>query len=196
MPKKKRNSKKKATVDSSWFVVNGISPRSKLLFIIGILLIIAPIFFYVNEGIQLAFFTPKVISIVHRYSIPEEISIPAVGIDLPIFETEITNHSWEIAQDGISHLNISANPGEDGASILYAHNTNDRFGPIRWLTKGEKIIIVTKDKKRHVYTIQKTFDTNPNNISVLTANKKETLILYTCDGFADLQRFLVIAQPE
>ncbi len=206
MPKKKINksSKKNASRTSVGiqhpFVqfLKISSLRTKTLFSLGILLILTPIFFYVNESVQLAFFTPKVVptAVQKKFAIPVQITIPAVNITLPIEETAIQNNVWGIAQDGISHLAISAMPGENGPIILYGHNTNDRFGPIRWLQVGELIRLTTKDGKEHTYRIVKTMDVDPSRVSILFSQKGETLFLYTCDGFADLERFIVIAKPE
>lgn len=171
------------------------SLRTKTLLALGTILIVIPTFFYINEGVQLAFFTPKVPIVQKQYAPPTWITIKAVDMELPITETAIANGSWGIAENAISHLNISGRPGENGPIILYGHNTNDRFGPIRWLTAGKTIELLTSDGKHHVYEIKKTVDVNPDQVSVLLTQKGETLILYTCDGFADLKRFVVIAKP-
>lgn len=173
-----------------------LSVKTKLLFVIGLFLISIPTFFYINEGVQLAFFTPKVPVVVKQYASPTWISIPSVDMELPIHETAIQNNAWGIDANAISHLNISARPGETGPIILYGHNTNGRFGPIRWLTAGKSIELLSGDGKRHEYTIEKTVEVDPNQVGILLSQKGETLILYTCSGFADLKRFVVIAKPS
>jgi len=70
------------------------------------------------------------------FPIPTQLIIKKIGIDLPIEETAINNGVWQIGEKGASHLTISARPGEKGPIILYGHNTVDRLGPIRWLSKG------------------------------------------------------------
>lgn len=170
--------------------------RTKILFLVGSILILIPVFFYINEGVQLAFFTPKVPpAIAKTLPQPTWISIPSVDMQLPVIEEAISNNVWGIADNGISHLNTSARPGESGPIILYGHNTNDRFGPIRWLSKGAKITLTAGEAKQHVYVVTQTMDVSPNQVSILLTQKGETLILYTCDGFADLKRFVVIAKP-
>jgi len=168
---------------------------SRFLLIVGLIFIIIPTLFYVNQTIQLTFFTPKVYVVEKIAPTPISISIPSVKINLPIEETTITNGTWSISSIGASHLSTSGRPTEKGAIILYAHNTLDRFGPIRWLAKGKEIIIKTDDGKSHTYVISKTFDVYPDQLDVFD-QKTETLILYTCTGFADLKRFIVIATPK
>ncbi len=178
-----------------WRFVKKSSVQTKTLLGVGMLFIVIPLFFYVNEGIQLAYFTPQVVPVKSTYAVPTRIIIPSVDINLPIQETAISHGVWQIADSGISHLAISARPGENGAIILYGHNTNDRFGPIRWVLVGQRIIITTKDGSAHAYKVVERKDVSPSDVSALIRPTKETLILYTCDGFADLQRFLLIAQP-
>ena len=174
-----------------------ITRRTLTLFIIGFLLISVPSLFYLNEGIQLAFFTPKVpvITVVKKFAAPVSIQIPDVRINLPVEETVINHGVWQIARNSISHLSTSARPGEKGPIVLYGHNTNDRFGPIRWLKEGGKISVTTSGGIVHSYTIYKTLDISPNDTNIFNQSS-ETLILYTCDGFADLQRFVVLAKPS
>ena len=113
----------------------------RVFFIIGSLLVIIYFAMRLNQGIQLAFFTPQVTPVESRvertYAIPTKLIVDKVGIDLPIDEAAISNGAWQISDKGASHLNISARPGEKGRIILNGHNTNDRFGPIRWLNKGD-----------------------------------------------------------
>lgn len=176
--------------------VQTLSLHTKLLFIIGFVLISIPLIFYANETIQLAFFTPQVPVIHTNFAAPTHIVITKVQLDLSIVEEVIHNGAWGISDNAISHLTTSARPGQAGPIILYGHNTTDRFGPIRWLSVGDTIQITTADKKVHTYVITKTQDVSPSQINFLTNVHGETLILYTCDGFADLQRFLVYATPK
>ncbi len=175
--------------------VSEMTKRTRLLFVVGFLLLATSLLWHFNQTIQLAFFTPKVVAVAKSHPIPTRIIIPKVNIDLPIEETAITNGSWQVSQTAISHLTASARPEEKGTIILYSHNTDDRFGPIRWLNKGEKIEIRTAGGKNHAYMVSQTLKVSPSQMDILTQNKGETLILYTCDGFADLQRFVILASP-
>lgn len=172
------------------------SIKTKILLGTGTIFILIPTFFYINEFVQLSFFTPKIPIVVQKhFSRPIQIQIPAVHLDLPIEETVLTNNSWQIADTGASHLTISARPGENGPIIVYGHNTNDKFGPIRWLSEGQEIQLTTQDGKVHLYKIAKTLQVAPDKTSIFFSEKGETLFLYTCAGFADLQRFIVVAKP-
>ncbi|MBI5122771.1 sortase [Candidatus Roizmanbacteria bacterium] len=199
MPKKKQKFKPPIVILNS--VQNltknfsKLSLQTKALFIFGLLFLGIPFFWNLNQSIQLAFFTPHVTPVKKTYAIPTQLIIKKVDIDLPIEETAITNGIWQIASN-VSHLTISARPGEQGPIIMYGHNTDDRLGPIRWLSVGEIVQIKTADNKTHNYKINQTLTVASNKMDILTQKKGETLIIYTCDGFADLQRFVLIAKPN
>lgn len=131
-----------------------------------------------------------------RTSLPANIKIVRVNIDLPIYQTSIVEDTWEIAEDGISHLDISGRPGENNTIIFYGHNTKDRFGPIRWLEINDSIEVRDKDGKIISYRIADIKEVNPSETQILTSQKGETLLLYTCSGFADQKRYIIIAKPE
>lgn len=178
--------------------LNNLSFRTKLLFAVGLSLVLIPSFFYLNQTIQLMFFVPKVqkVTAQENFASPIAITIPRVRINLPVEQTAITNNVWEVSGRGASHLKDSASPGQEGPIILYGHNTRDRFGPIRWLSQGDAIYLATNDNKQHKYLIMETVQVNPDQLSIFFSRQTETLYLYTCDGFADLKRFIIIAQPE
>lgn len=176
------------------------SLRTRILLFTGLILLLIPLAFYVNQTIQLMYVVPEVPTKTQSqearvYPKPVEIFIPAVHLSQLIHETTIQNNSWQISRFGISHLAVSASPGENGPIILYGHNTKNTFGPIRWLNKGDEIILKTDDAALHAYRIVETVKTDPKELSVFFKREDEALYLFTCDGFADLKRYIVIAEP-
>jgi len=190
MPKKKSLTKK-----SFLKRFTSLSIRTQSLFIFGALFLGISLIWNFNQTIQLAFFTPHVTPVQKAEAIPTQLVIKKVNIDLPVEETAINNGVWQISGN-VSHLTISARPGEKGPIIMYGHNTNDRLGPIRWLSIGDIVQIKSADNKIFYYKITKLLSVSPNQMDIFTNIKTETLVIYTCDGFADLKRFVVIAAPE
>lgn len=175
-----------------------LSPRniSFALIIFGFFLLLVPGIFYLNQTIQLTYFNPTISTTYSpsNHPIPSTITIPSIHLSLPVQRTFINHNTWGIAKNAASYLAISAKPGEKGAIILYGHNTNDRFGPILYLTKGQVIEVKTTDSKIHQYKITKTLEVSPSEVTVFNQTQ-ETLVLYTCTGFADTKRFIVLATP-
>jgi len=167
-----------------------------ILGLAGILFIAISLTYHIEQTINLTFYHQQLPPVQNtRTPRPVEIQIDRVNIDLPIIETVISQNTWQIADNGISHLAISSRPGENGTIIIYGHNTADRFGPLLWLPIGEKVTLVTTDNKKYDYKIQKTVTVDPSDTKILTSQKGNTLILYTCTGFADLKRYVMIAKP-
>ena len=201
MPKQRRNSRSKTP---KRLINKRKTPRrhfpkislAKILFFTGLLFLTISLLYHVHQLAQLSFYEQQIPSTVHLTSRPVEVRIDKVDIDLPVVETVIANNTWQIADNGISHLAISSRPGENGTIILYGHNTDDRFGPIRWLSVGDTIQLTNTDSKTFTYIIKKIVTVSPSDTKILTSQKGPTLILYTCTGFADLQRYVLIAKPK
>lgn len=203
MPKQKKHkssrnsevsSAKVRTSKKSLKKKQGIS-RAKLYFILGFTLLSLYGLWKINQMAKYSFaYTPP--AVVSKKGLPTFIAIKDNNIFLPIKETIIQNGVWEIADDGASHLATSARPGEHGTIIIYAHNLLAEFGSLPYVSLGEPIIISTADGKTYTYRAIKTEVVNPTDVEVLKSQKGETLILYTCYGFADLQRFIIIAKPQ
>lgn len=212
MPKQKRIAKSSKKVRTKRALplkrkktpVKKVAPKKRfhlslpvIIFIIGALLLSISVIYHTEQLINLTFYHQQLPPTnINRTSKPVEITIDSVDIELPIVETVIANNTWQIADNGISHLAQSARPGENGTIIMYGHNTDDRFGPIRWINLGDKITITTADTHTFTYIVTKIETVDPNNTKILTSQKGETLILYTCTGFADLQRYILIAKPQ
>lgn len=204
MPRKRKpNTRKKAQYrkvepfsKSFKRFLKSLPTKTKFFWIIGISLILISLGWRAHEASKLSFYfhpAPRIdTALTNR---PTFITIKDLHILLPIQETAIDNGVWQIDDNGASHLSISARPGESGPIIIYAHNTNNRFGSLPYASLGEEILITTADGKNHVYKVTQTMTVDPHQTDILTNQKDETLILYTCTGFADLQRFVVFATP-
>lgn len=125
---------------------------------------------------------------------PVSINVAAIGLNLSIEESRIVGGVWEISYQGASHLDKSADPGEAGNIVIYGHNKNSLFGPIRWLKEGDLIEIKSEEGTLYNYRAVKIAITTPNDIEYVLPKSEETLTLYTCTGFADSKRFIVVAK--
>jgi LPXTG-site transpeptidase (sortase) family protein len=108
----------------------------------------------------------------------------------------IKNGVWETSSDGASHLDKSGNPGGGDNIVIYGHNKNSIFGPIRWLTSGKIINITDENGKIFTYNISKIIEVTPEDIDYVLPKNKEVLTLYTCSGILDSKRFIIVANPE
>jgi sortase A len=127
---------------------------------------------------------------------PTRILITKVKIDLPVFEAKASGDIWEISEKGISYLLGSGVPGRKGNVVIYGHNKNNLFGPIRWLEKGDEIKLTNKMEEEFVYKVVETKTVSPQKVEVLSPTQDSTLTLYTCTGFLDKERFIVVAKLQ
>jgi LPXTG-site transpeptidase (sortase) family protein len=167
------------------------------LIVVGLIFLITAFSFRIYqkwESYALSFTqAPSLSSTVSLQDIPSRIKIAKYNIDLPVSAGQIHNGIWQISATGASYLIGSGEIGKSGNAIIYGHNKNSIFGPIRWLQKGDDIII-TGDGGDYRYQVFETKTVDPDAVGVLLPTSDSTLTLYTCTGFMDRQRFVIIAK--
>ncbi len=171
--------------------------RDSIVFaIIGVILLATFATWKTYHAKRLSFNAGKdAISINAEGSSVRSIQISKTSTELPVIGASIKAGVWEVAATGASHLATSANPGTEGNIVIYAHNSQDRFGKIRELDRGDSIKLVDRDGLLYEYEVMTTKTVSPDQIEDVLPTDKETLTLYTCTGFADSKRFIVKAQP-
>lgn len=137
---------------------------------------------------------PELIEEVKEELFPSQILIPSLKIDFPVFPAEATGSEWEISEEGVSYLLKSGVPGRSGNTIIYGHNKRNLFGPLLWIEKGREVEIKNKKGESFVYEVVETKIVSPESIEVLAPTEDSTLTLYTCTGFLDSKRFVVVAK--
>ena len=139
---------------------------------------------------------PEITSINKRSTVPTNIIISGVDINLPIEESHIVGGVWEISETGASFLSSSARPGEMGNIVIYGHNKKKLFGNL--INKnliGQLIQIRSEDGTFYEYKISNVKTVSPTNIEDVLPTETETLTLYTCTGILDSKRLIIKAYP-
>ncbi len=138
--------------------------------------------------------TKKEISL-HSKPGPVRLVIAGVKIDLPVAEGKIVDGVWQTTRDGVSHLDISANPGENGNIVIYGHNLRVIFGSLPYVSMGATVKVITGDEKEYFYKVYSKRTVKADDVSIAFATPSEVLTLYTCDGLLDSTRFVLQAEP-
>ena len=125
---------------------------------------------------------------------PVYIKIYPLGVDVSIKEAVIKDGVWVIHPNEASHLITSAGIGDLGNMIIYGHNKNEILGPIRWIKEGAKIELKGSDGRTYFYEVVKIDTVSPDNLEYISSKNEEILTLYTCIGFLDSKRFMVVAR--
>lgn len=125
--------------------------------------------------------------------IPVRIIIPKLSIDIPVTESKVVDGYWELSDDSASFGLGSAFPGDLGNSVIFAHAREKLFGPLKRISLKDNIHILTK---RHYfsYEVTEVKAVYPNQIEVVAPTVDERITLFTCSGFLDNQRLVVIAK--
>lgn len=126
--------------------------------------------------------------------IPVFIKSFPLGVNIKIKESNIQNGVWQIFPDAAGHLESSARIGEGGNIIIYGHNRNEVLGPIRWAKEGEKIELVDATGREYYYKVVKVEIVDPSNLTYILPTNEETLTVYTCIGFMDSKRLIIVAK--
>ena len=123
----------------------------------------------------------------------QRIVINDLGINLALIPAQIKNDKWDTTNMGASYLVSSPLPGETGNSIIYAHNWASLFGNLTRAKPGEEVDITTADGSVKKFIIEYTSVVTPDESNILSQTKDKRITLYTCTGFLDSKRFVVVA---
>lgn len=126
---------------------------------------------------------------------PIKVVIPNLGVNLDIKRSRIVNGYWEVFSDSAGWGEGSGYPGEVGNQVVFAHAREGLFLPLREVQLGTEIYIMTDDDWFD-YEVQEIKEVYPNELEVIAPTEDETLTLYTCTGFNDSMRLIVVAKRK
>ncbi len=126
---------------------------------------------------------------------PVKLYIPKIDKILYVSDGFVQGDRWEISQTGVSYLTTSAAPGTVGNTVIYGHNLNDILGYLPNVTSGDSVYVTLANGGYVKYQVTETKEVTPNQIEILNQTTTDSrLTLYTCTGFLDSARFVVVAQ--
>ncbi len=124
---------------------------------------------------------------------PVTIQIPSLSLKLPVISSELRGTKWEYATDGVSYLSSSAMPGRVGNAVFYGHNWPNLLKDLDRIKPGDEISIIFKSGTQSNFIVISTSVVDASETSILSQTVDSRLTLYTCTGFLDLERFVVVA---
>lgn len=164
---------------------------AKLLAGFGLItLLFSAFFFWERYSPQRLSFTVAADSV----SLPVEIIIPSINLDLPVIPAKLDKGQWEATTKGVSYLASSPIPGAKGNSLLYGHNWPNLLGNILKLKPGQEIKIKFADSFTKTFIVSADLSVSPQDLSVLNPTEDSQITLYTCTGFLDNRRFVIKAK--
>lgn len=137
---------------------------------------------------------PETINYQSGSSLPHKLIIKDLDIDVDILAVNFKDQKWVTTDNGVSYLTSSAVPGEVGNSILYGHNYRSLLGNLTQAKVGQKIEIMFEDGSKKEFIINYTTTVDPSKTALLENSSDSRVTIYTCTGFLDNQRFVVVAK--
>jgi LPXTG-site transpeptidase (sortase) family protein len=124
-------------------------------------------------------------------SVPQALLLPTHAEPLPIIVTPVQNNDWQVSTKGVSLMQSSLT---SHGKVLYGHNWPNLLGSLHQAEVGSSIQIRYSDLKQEAYTVQSMFTVEPSQLNVLElAKDPDTLLIYTCSGWLDQERLVVVA---
>ena len=125
---------------------------------------------------------------------PARIYIPKLEKTLEVSDGFIQNNRWTISVTGVSYLTTSGKIGEQGNVVLYGHNTQDVLGELWKVQTGDIVEVTDSGGNIHKFEIFERKEVKPNSVEILESTADSRLTIYTCSGFLDTARFVVVGK--
>jgi LPXTG-site transpeptidase (sortase) family protein len=125
---------------------------------------------------------------------PIKLYIPKLSKILAVSDGQVINNRWIISETGVSYLTSSVLPGKVGNSVFYGHNKAEILGGLPRLAAGDLIYVVLDNGEFAKYQVFETKEVSPNQVQILNDSDEARLTIYTCSGFLDQARFVVVAR--
>lgn len=126
-------------------------------------------------------------------NLPVQLTIPDINVDVKVIPAKTQGNNWQITDKGASYLTSSPIPGQEGNSVMYAHNWGGLFQNLPRIKPGNTVVVTYADRTTKTFSIAYTLEVSPGDISVLSKSTDTRLTLYTCSGFLDAKRFVAVA---
>lgn len=163
--------------------------KKNYLIVLGIFLIfVFGLWRYHNLRILSFSYQPAVNQVESIGFTPKHIKAYPVGVDVDILQAVIVDGIWPVFPNSAGFVTNGNN------LIVYGHNKDQIMGPIRYIKNDAVVTLTDSSGGEHEYKVEKTDTVDPDNLMYLQKTDDETLTIYTCTGFWDTKRFIVVAK--
>lgn len=126
---------------------------------------------------------------------PVRIVVPSAAIDLPVVHgtQNKTTQVWSVSPSAANYAATTAQPNNQGGqTLIYAHATDNLFGPLLSLRPGAEALVYTANRHVLTYRYRESRDVTPHQTGIFADLKHGTgLVLMTCDGSVSQYRRLL-----
>ena len=125
---------------------------------------------------------------------PVKINIPKLNRTLDISDGFFADGRWVISSTGVSYLITSGEIGKVGNAVLYGHNLNGVLGGLWRVQNGDYVEVTADNGSVYKYQILERREVKPNQVEILNGSDDVRLTIFTCSGFLDSARFVVVGK--
>src|SRR3989344_529519 len=125
---------------------------------------------------------------------PAKLYIPRLSRILYVSDGYVTGNRWLVSPTGVSFYPESALPGSSGNSVLYGHNTKEILAGLWRVQDRDFLYIVLANGGVVKYQVFEKKEVKPTQVEILDKSADSRLTIYTCSGFLDQARFVVVAK--
>lgn len=137
---------------------------------------------------------PQPLSASPSAGFPVFLSIPDLDIHQDVYPSRVEKNLWPTTSKGISYLLSSDEPGM-GNAVFYGHNWPRILGDLGRARIGQTIEVTIKSGKKLRFRITGIQVVSPKAVEILAPTDNPRITLYTCTGFFDSMRLVVVATP-
>ena len=164
-----------------------ISHLSTFIIITGLILTVSSSLLYIYKN-HTPPRQPQTDFMTYEDDAPIRLTIQSVGIDIPVKEDE----NYQNSDSQAIFVNTSQALGT-GNSVIYAHNWQNLFGKLNKVKMGDNIIVYLANGRQVAYRASQMHTVSPQTLSILKSTADSRLTLFTCTGFLDKDRLVVVA---
>lgn len=125
---------------------------------------------------------------------PAKIYIPKMKRTLAVSDGYYADNRWTVSETDVSYYTNSARPGEVGNAVIYGHNRRDILGGLWRVQDGDTIYVIMDSGDFVKYAVFERKEIKPTQVEILNQTSDSRLTIYTCSGFLDTARFVVVAK--
>ncbi len=121
-------------------------------------------------------------------TLPVKITINNVGINVPVKVAP----NYQFSDNEAIFIKSTQDIG-GGNSVIYAHNWDKLFGKLKKVKINDDITINLANGKQVNYRVDQIHTVPADTINILKPTTNSYLTLFTCTGFLDKDRLVVVA---
>lgn len=125
---------------------------------------------------------------------PSFLEIPSINARVQVIPTMISENEWRTSHIGVSYLSSTPIPGDQGNSVFYGHNWAGILKDLPKVKPGDEILITMSNGEIKKFEVETTGVVEPDSTEVIKPTQDSRITIYTCTGFLDLKRFVVVTK--